>query len=510
MGRARKGLLGIMGLAVALIAVLLGYGLLISPSRDSAKQPGLDDGSILSASPDLYPAFAWNRRDYVVRCSETDDPVAQVALPPGWQARPTDARFASESFAVPLDSDHFTETDISLRRPAGRTGSFHIRCLPDDFPEFEFERYAPGGPRLVFAQVASDYAAFFDRNGTPVWWMKNNLPPLNPQVLGDDTLAWLVKQPGLEHLPPREAHGRYAYGIRDLDGKIVRYVKAADGALTDAHELLLLPNGNYLIGTFDRNSDLDVSAFGGSPRARGLGARVEELTPGGKLVWKWNSDEHIKLAETKRWWEMVTGRPQPYDYIHFNSADPDGSSMVLSFRHLDAVYGINRATGKILWKLGGTKTPESLKVLNDPYGSWPFGGQHDARIDHGVLSVFDNQTNLDRPPRVVRYRIDRQKHTATLISSFTDPEIPESSCCGSARQLPDGQWLVAWGGLGNIRDADIYNVVGAYGPKGRPIFRLRTFGKHMYRAQPVTGPFPSLSQLRGAMDEIESRTDDAG
>jgi len=297
MGRARKGLLGIMGLAVALIAVLLGYGLLISPSRDSAKQPGLDDGSILSASPDLYPAFAWNRRDYVVRCSETDDPVAQVALPPGWQARPTDARFASESFAVPLDSDHFTETDISLRRPAGRTGSFHIRCLPDDFPEFEFERYAPGGPRLVFAQVASDYAAFFDRNGTPVWWMKNNLPPLNPQVLGDDTLAWLVKQPGLEHLPPREAHGRYAYGIRDLDGKIVRYVKAADGALTDAHELLLLPNGNYLIGTFDRNSDLDVSAFGGSPRARGLGARVEELTPGGKLVWKWNSDEHIKLAE---------------------------------------------------------------------------------------------------------------------------------------------------------------------------------------------------------------------
>ncbi len=487
-----------------LIVALLGYVLLVGPSRDSAGKPAPDATSVLSASPELYPAFAWNKQDYVVRCSDTDEePLAQVILPQGWRARAGDAAFRPESFAIELDQDG-AQTEISIRRPGGRTADFHIRCLPEDFPEFEFERYAPGGPRLTFTQIAGNYAAFFDRNGTPVWWFKNNLPPLNPQVLGDDTLAWLVKQPGLERLTPREAKGRYAYGIRDLDGKPIRYVKAADGALTDAHELLLLPNGNYLIGTFDQNSDLDVSAFGGSPRARGLGARVEELTPEGRLVWRWNSDQHIKLAETKRWWEMVTGRPQPYDYIHFNSAQPDGKGMVLSFRHLDAVYKIDRASGKILWKLGGTKTPESLKVLDDPQGAWPFGGQHDARIDdRGILSVFDNQTNLDRPPRVVRYRIDQQKGTATLVSSFTDPEIPLSSCCGSARQLPNGQWLVDWGGLGDIRDPDIENVVGAYGPKGRPIFRLRTFGKHMYRAQPITGPFPSLIELRSAMDRIE-------
>ena len=68
-------------------------------------------------------------------------------------------------------------------------------------------------------------------------------------------------------------------------------------------------------------------------------------------------------------------------------------SRTVSFRHLDAVYSIDRSTGDINWKLGGTETPESLEVKNDPYGDYPLGGQHDARIDrHGNLTVFFGRT----------------------------------------------------------------------------------------------------------------------
>ena len=37
-------------------------------------------------------------------------------------------------------------------------------------------------------------------------------------------------------------------------------------------------------------------------------------------------------------------------------------------RHTDGIYGIERSTGDILWKLGGTKTEDSLRVMGDPHG----------------------------------------------------------------------------------------------------------------------------------------------
>ena len=46
--------------------------------------------------------------------------------------------------------------------------------------------------------------------------------------------------------------------------------------------------------------------------------------------------------------------------------------------YVGAVYSIDRSTGDINWKLGGTHTPESLEVKNDPNGDYPLGGQHDV------------------------------------------------------------------------------------------------------------------------------------
>ena len=111
-------------------------------------------------------------------------------------------------------------------------------------------------------------------------------------------------------------------------------------------------------------------------------ARVAVAVPDCKVADPgFNAERTIALAETGRWWKMILKRRQPFDYVHFNSAEPVGDAMVMSFRHLDAVYKIDRASGEIIWKLGGTPTDERLEVLNDPHGDFPFGGQHDARVD---------------------------------------------------------------------------------------------------------------------------------
>ena len=49
-------------------------------------------------------------------------------------------------------------------------------------------------------------------------------------------------------------------------------------------------------------SHVDTSAYGGSSDATVDNAELQEVSPGGQLVWDWKSQDHIALAETGRWW----------------------------------------------------------------------------------------------------------------------------------------------------------------------------------------------------------------
>ena len=214
------------------------------------------------------------------------------------------------------------------------------------------------------------------------------------------------------------------------------------------------------------------------------------MSPAGQLVWRWKSQDHIALAETGRHWPWAVDHG--YDIAHWNSIEPVGDSVIASFRHFDAVYKIRKSTGEIVWKLGGTSTPERLKVNGDPYAH-TFGAQHDARLlPDGTLTVFDNRTNLrEGAPRAVRFRIDEQNGTATLLESISDPAVSVSYCCGSARRLDNGQWLISW--------AAKNNPIGGYEPNGQRTFLLEFDSYFSSRAQPVPEGAVSALDLRQGM-----------
>jgi outer membrane protein assembly factor BamB len=166
---------------------------------------------------------------------------------------------------------------------------------------------------------------------------------------------------------------------------------------------------------------------------------------------------------------------------------------VISSRHTDAVYGIDRASGAILWKLGGTPTGESLRVVGDPANRL-LGGPHDARVARdGRLTIYDNGKGRPRLPRVVFYRLDLKRRTATYLGQLNDPEVNESHCCGSARELPDGGWLVSWG--------DNPLVTGFDGA-GRIAFRLH-LAASSFRAVPVPPGAATVGGLEQGMEEME-------
>jgi Arylsulfotransferase (ASST) len=470
------------------LAALLLAGLSVAVALSAKSRAAATPRPSFSTTPALSPAFAWAVHDYVVRCDA--NPVSvQVTTPGNWQAKVGSGGFRGDNFITQRALTGGRAFTVVFHSPGNpRYHRYHVRCLPADFPAYRFGHSGKGGPDFFIVQMNNNYATIFNNDGVPVWWYKASTPPLDAQLLSDGTISW-----------QRYTGGGTAGGdfeIHELNGQLVRTIGAAGGLPTDIHELVLLPNGNYMLGAIIRKPHQDASPYGGSSDATYNTYEIQELTPDGQLVRKWDSLKHISPSQTpQRWWDQVLGGGQAsLDIQHFNAIEPDGKYMILSFRQLDAIYKVNRLTGAIVWKLGGTHISKSLKVLNDPDGSYPLGGQHDPRLQpDGTISIFDNNTNLPRRPRVVRYRIDEKAKTARLVESFEDPTATGSPCCGSARKLPSGGWLVSWGGL---------KFTGAYNAKDRNVFRLQYPGATSYRTFPVPPQALSADQLRSAMNAL--------
>jgi hypothetical protein len=480
-----------LGLA-AILALALAGGLATPAGADSPPPALLASFDVSTLSPSYSPDV----HDYVVRCDNRGVTVHTHALPP-WQVAVADRPFRSgeHDLFIPLRTGR--EFTVTVQQ----TGSqefhrYYVRCLPSNFPVYTSTKTGPVAPQFftaddAFSAIKQRYVMIFDRNGVPIWWY-HLFSVQGPRVLPDGRILWFVG-----------AGDRSRFEIRRLDGTVVRKLGTAAGMPVDSHDLQLLPGGGYLIGGHSQQSNVDLSRYGGPQNADVLNAELQEVGPRGQLVWDWKSQDHTSRNEVGRWWPFILPRPTQngYDVPHWNSIEPHGNSVIASFRQLDAVYKINKATGNIAWKLGGTKTPRSLDVTGDPY-SYPFGGQHDARLlPDGTLSVFDNRTYLTSgQPRVVQYSINQNAGTATFLRSITDPDVPLSYCCGSARQLPNQDWLVDWGRVS--KDARSGGSIGGYSPDGQRTFLLSFQSTFSYRAQPVPPGAVSVNKLRKGMDAM--------
>ena len=459
----------------------------------------------ITTNPGLKPRFDRGSPDYVVRCNPGTPVRFAVSASDGDTVAVGNGAKRGGDFTADASLEPGAAVELRVSS-AGRSSTHHVRCLPLDFPTWTVHRHRkPQSQWYVLTPVgrySAGYVAVFDARGVPVWWMHSSwYAPWDGKLMRSGNLMWSRIFGTDFGLDPRGGWEEHR-----LDGRIVRTLQTK-GTPTDFHDLEQEPNGKYLLDSYRRRLNVDLSSVGGPKHATVLDAEIQELTPEGKLVWRWNSKNHIGLRDRTWSWAgaIREQRRKPpaerrYDLVHINSVEPDGNGIIVSARFLDAVFRIDRRTKRITWKLGGTKWPQSLKVKGDPLGSRPFGGQHDARLysDH-TLTVYDNGASggsnpPKRPPRAVRYRIDTKKGTAKLIEALGDKAVPSSGWGGSARKLPGGDWVVNWGGTNRMTE---------FTPSNKPVFAIDFGGDKVgYRSFPIPHGRISAQQLRKGMDAI--------
>jgi hypothetical protein len=339
-----------------------------------------------------------------------------------------------------------TATEAPAEPVAAEVGPRHaFRSRPDLRPPVLVVGTPAAGtaPGLLFTTPnngeADDGPTIYDETGQPVW--------VRPGTgergdLRRSTDLHVVAWDGRPALAWWEGDavigvGNGAYVIADETYTEIARI-AADGS-ADLHELQLTDRGTALYLAYER-VPMPVTAGGASPGPRELYDCVvyEVDVRTGEVRFAWHSAEHVAPDESSA--PLPEDPEAAHDPVHANSVhEDDDGNLLVSARNTSCVYKVDRATGEVLWRLGGTKG--DIELLD----GLTFGLQHDARRQaDGTITIYDNGSP-PTPGRGIVVEVDETARTARLLRTFERPEPLHTSSQGSFQLLPNGNVLVGWG-----------------------------------------------------------------
>ena len=348
----------------------------------------------------------------------------------------------------------------------------------------------PGGPEIVTTSgdvvwfhplPAGDVATDFRTQtylGQPVltWFQSTGLG-----VAGGPAAAGAQGGP----IPVELSGIDYIYNDRYQQ---IAAVQAGNGDATNFHEFLITPQNTALI-LADTVTTANLTSIGGPPDQQVIDGIVQEIDiPTGRVLFTWNSADHVPYADS------YTPRPSsagtPWDWFHINAVhlDTDGNLLVSS-RNTWTIFKVNRQTGQILWQLGGKHSSFTLRAAPGQvldHDGKIFAWQHDPNaIGGGDYTIFDDESGaqLLKSSRVVTVQLDLATHVATLVKSNNQAEGKVAQLMGNAQTTPTGDLFVGWGSLPYLSE---------FSPTGTLLFNAQLpAGVSTYRAYLLPWNAPS-------------------
>jgi hypothetical protein len=241
----------------------------------------------------------------------------------------------------------------------------------------------------------------------------------------------------------------------------VAAVKAGNGYNADGHEFLITPWNTALILAYSTGT-ANLTSIGGPAGQAVINGSVQEIDiRTGKVLFQWNSEDHVPYSESEQ--PLPASPSSPWDWFHINAVkvNADGTFLIDS-RDTWTTFDVSPKNGKIIWQLGGKDSSFTLKTASgqalDNAGEL-FSWQHDVEgHGHGIYTVFDNDAagtantgsnvivNLPYS-RTLTLKLNVRAHVATLLASDNQPEGLSAPSQGNAELLANGGQFVGWGAL---------------------------------------------------------------
>jgi hypothetical protein len=342
-----------------------------------------------------------------------------------------------------------SEQVLATRRPAqgARTASTVVTTTntfvtaPNDLPAVRVSGIGTTAPGYVFTAAfrgaAQSRLLILDDQGEVVYF--RDMPADVANLPNTD----FKRQPNgqLTYFNGAEA----AYKVMNSAYEIVDSWSMV-GYPTDEHDLQILPNGNALLMSYNPIS-MDLSAYGGITNAVLVDLVIQEQNPSKSVVFEWSALNHIPITDS---YHLITFTV--FDPYHGNAfeLDMDGN-LLLSNRHTSDIVKINRATGGIMWRLGGRSN--EFVFVNDG----GFSLQHDIRrLPNGHITLFDNgnaRVDFQREltySRAVEYELDEVNKIITRVWEYRNSPDIYGRFMGNAQRLPNGNTMIGWGGPSSV------------------------------------------------------------
>jgi hypothetical protein len=341
-------------------------------------------------------------------------------------------------------------------RETGTRGSFRTAPLPADLAAVQFAATgtlsAPLALVHLFQESGFKGYAIVDDAGEVVWYWRTKDFPFGAARRRNGNFVVMDKGRGLVEVTPA--------------GAVVRELPQLDSEREMHHDAITTPDDTVLYLAFDTETFQN--------------ARLK-----GEAIWEWSPETG---SNVKRWrsWDHLTpaldrGPRFGSEWMHANALaiGPRGNILV-SVHYFNQILSIAPDWRAIEWRLGGVRS--TMHVPADEQ----FSGQHTAHeVQPGRVLLFDNGRDRGGYSRAVEFSLHGSTASRTWQWAPSRPNF--ASAVSSARRLPNGNTLVAFGMSAGRSDStgptEAYEVT----PAGNVQWHLVVTGTTtMFRVEPLT------------------------
>jgi arylsulfate sulfotransferase len=403
--------------------------------------------SIEISTGTIYPAFSPDVKDYYITSLNTlyDIQVTLNDYTPNKNIYINNQKVHNKITTLHLNPGE----DVIIKSGFNNdnTETYTIHYLPTEMPKINV--IAKNNPsdgyilvnlfQITSVPVDYSYIAIIDNDGFPVYYKKvpsgancfkyfdigNNQKRFSYNVYETGKIVVMdehfneIKQ---LDLAPHNGHGAYP---------------------AETHDFLYLDDNHYVLPAYVTRNDVNMTAYGGGSAVDLVDFVFQEIQ-GNQVVFEWNTADHPELlADTDPIYYAQYATSPKVDYFHFNSfnIDPNDNNFIISARHMNQVYKVNRTTGAIMWRFGGSHDDFNLtgnEIISHPH--------HVTILPNGHLLLFDNGvTKNPQQTRIAEFAINETNRTASLVFEYKDIGR-YFDILGSAQKLANGNYFIGWGG----------------------------------------------------------------